>query len=75
MALIAVRPEYKNAGINAIMIDKIMRNIIADGVERVESNPMLESNLSVQQQWKFADSEIIKRRQTYKIKIDDLLNK
>ncbi|MBR2870747.1 MAG: hypothetical protein IKB98_05165 [Clostridia bacterium] len=75
MALIAVRPEYKNAGINAIMIDKIMRNIIADGVERVESNPMLESNLSVQQQWKFADSEIIKRRQTYKIKIGDLLNK
>jgi hypothetical protein len=75
MALIGVRPEYKNAGFNALIINKIMKNIIEDGVERVESNPMLETNLSIQQQWKFASSEIIKKRQTYRIEIDKLLNK
>lgn len=75
MALIGVRPEYKNAGFNALIINKIMKNIIEDGVERVESNPMLETNLSIQQQWKFASSEIIKKRQTYRIEIDKFLNK
>lgn len=50
-----------------------MNNIVNDGFDFVESNPMLENNLNIQQQWKFADNEIIKKRQTYKIKIEDLL--
>ena len=73
MALIAVRPEYRNAGINALIINRIMKNIIDDKIEKVESNPMLETNLSIQQQWKFAGREIIKKRQTYVIDVDKLL--
>ena len=42
-----------------------MLNIIEDGIDHLESNPMLETNLEIQQQWKFAENEIIKRRQTY----------
>ena len=73
MALIAVRPEYKNCGLNALMINRIMANILQDKIQKIESNPMLDTNFSIQQQWKFADYEIVKKRQTYKINIDKFL--
>ena len=65
MALIGVKSEYKNTGINSIIISRIMKNVIDDKIEGIESNVMLEHNYNIQNQWKFADSEIIKRRQTY----------
>lgn len=65
MALIGVKSEYKNTGINSILIARIMNNVIEDKIKRVESNVMLETNYNIQNQWKFAESEIIKRRQTY----------
>ena len=65
MALVGVSSEYKNTGVNSIIMSRIMKNIIEDGILSIESNPMLESNLNIQQQWKFAQTEIIKRRQTY----------
>jgi len=65
MALIAVHPEYKNTGINSIVISRIMKNVVNDKISRIESNPMLETNYNIQAQWKFAENEIIKKRQTY----------
>lgn len=73
MALIGVKQKYKNTGINSIVISRIFANVVNNGVEKIESNPMLEHNYSIQQQWKFADSEIVKRRQTYKKKIGSLI--
>ena len=69
MALIGVKKEYKNTGINSIIITRIMKNIIEDGVMSIESNPMLETNFDIQQQWKFAENVIVKKRQTYKKEI------
>ncbi len=73
MAIIGVKKKYKNIGLNAILIARIMNNLIEDGVEAIESNPMLETNLDIQQQWKFASSEIVKKRQTYKKEIGSLI--
>ena len=73
MALIGVKNKYLNTGINSIVMARIMNNVIADGIEHIESNPMLETNLNIQAQWKFAESEIIKRRQTYKKEIGSLI--
>ena len=73
MALIGVNAKYKNTGLNAVVISRIMKNVIADGIEFIESNPMLETNYDIQQQWKFAENEIIKKRQTYKKEIGSLL--
>ncbi len=75
MGLIGVKKEYKNTGINSIMIARVMKNIIDDKITHIESNPMLEHNYNILQQWKFAESEVIKRRQTYKIGIDEFLEK
>ena len=73
MALIALRPEYKNTGINAVLIAKILKYIIDDKIERIESNPMLEHNLNIIQQWKIFETEIVKKRQTYIMPIDEVL--
>lgn len=73
MALIGVRNKYKNGGMNALMISNIMRNLVESGdVKNIESNPMLEHNLNIQQQWKFIEHEIVKRRQTFKKDIEDV---
>ncbi len=66
MALIAVKDEYKNSGINAIVITNILQNIIAYGITNLESNPMLEDNYSIRQTWKFVETNVVKKRQTYK---------
>ena len=70
MALIGERSEYKNTGINSILMTRIMNNVIADGILHIESNPMLETNYNIQSNWKFAENSIIKRRQTYVKNID-----
>lgn len=69
MALIAVHPDYKNTGINSIVITRIMNNVVHDRISRIESNPMLETNYNIQMQWKFAANDIIKKRQTYQREI------
>lgn len=65
MALIGMRKEYKNSGINAILMTRLADSIIHGNIEKLESNPMLEDNYSIQQNWKFAANKIIKKRQTY----------
>ncbi len=65
MALIGVKSNYKNTGIASIIITNILNNINAGGIKLLESNPMLEDNYSIQQQWKFVETDIVKKRQTY----------
>lgn len=74
MALIGVKNEYKNSGINSIVISRIMKHVIEDGIEKIESNPMLEHNYNIHHQWKFAENEIVKRRQTYQKAIGSLID-
>ena len=50
-----------------------MKNIVEDGILTIESNPMLETNHEIQQQWKFSENEIVKKRQTYKKEIGSLI--
>ena len=72
MGLMGVKKEYRNSGINAIIISDVLKNVIEDKIEWVESNPMLDSNVNIQQQWKIVETKIIKRRQTYQKQIGDL---
>jgi hypothetical protein len=50
-----------------------MKNVVKDGIEKIESNPMLEHNYSIHHQWKFAENEITKRRRTYQKSIGSLI--
>ncbi len=63
--LIGVKDEYKGKGVNAIMMDHILKTFQAKGVTKVESNPELETNSLVQTQWKYFEKRQHKRRRVF----------
>ena len=65
MALVGLKHKYKNSGINAIIINKIVDSLIKYKIPYIETNPTLVNNDSIQLQWKFMETEIIKERKTY----------
>ena len=65
MLLIAVRPELQNKGINAIILDHVMKCCIKNGITHAESGPQLELNYKINSQWKGFDIEQHKRRRCF----------
>lgn len=65
LMLIAVKPELQNKGINSIMFDELIPKYIEDGIDYVETNSEMETNLKVQSQWKFFDPKLTKRKRSY----------
>ena len=65
MAIVAVRPDYQKLGINSIIFNRILQNIIDDGIPKIESNPELVTNVAVQSQWETLEHRLIKRRKTF----------
>ena len=65
LGLVAVRPEYQNAGVNAIMINRIFDLFKNDGVEKCETNLNLETNTAVMAQWKHFNARQHKKRRAY----------
>ncbi|MGI6161908.1 MAG: hypothetical protein ACOYJD_07745 [Christensenellales bacterium] len=64
--LIAVRPDVQKMGVNAIIMNEILKGCLKNGVTRAESNPELETNSDVLNQWKYFETEQHKRRRCYK---------
>ena len=71
LVIIGVSPEYRKSGIAAVTISHIWQNIIKYNIQTVVSNPMLTTNSSVLNLWKFIPNKIIKRRQTFRANIDE----
>jgi GNAT superfamily N-acetyltransferase len=65
MYLVAIKPEYQNSGIAAIIMDSIYKEVIAQGYTRSESNPELENNEKVQAIWKFYPRTQHRRRRVF----------
>jgi len=63
--LVAVRPELQGKGINAILINKMNKVYNRLGVIKVESNPELETNRLVQEQWKYFEKRMHKLRRCF----------
>lgn len=70
LGLVAVRPSYQNAGVNAIMVDGIMNVLSQGSVQKCETNLNLETNTAVMAQWKYFDARQHKRRRSYVKSID-----
>lgn len=47
LALIAVKPEWQNSGVNTLIITKLWRSIINGDIEYLESNANLETNYPI----------------------------
>ncbi len=65
LGLVAVRPEYQNSGINAVLIDGICDMLSSGAIEKCETNLNLETNTAVIAQWKHFNARQHKRRRAY----------
>ena len=65
LGLVAVRPEYQNSGVNAVLVDGIVEMLTSGLVEKCETNLNLETNTAVIAQWKYMSYRQHKRRRAY----------
>lgn len=66
LLLVGVRPDYQNKGVNALLFTDLIPVYQQLGFEYAESNPELEQNEKVQNQWQYFKTEQHKRRRCYK---------
>lgn len=65
LLLVAVRPDYQNKGVNALLFTDLIPIYRQLGFKYAESNPELEVNDKVQSQWQYFQTEQHKRRRCY----------
>ncbi|MBQ9511092.1 MAG: N-acetyltransferase [Clostridia bacterium] len=65
LGLVAVLPEYMNRGISTAISAGLMNMLKEDGIEYAETNLNLETNFSIQNQWKRFKAIQHKRRRSY----------
>ncbi|WP_321439059.1 N-acetyltransferase [uncultured Bacteroides sp.] len=70
LLLIAVKPEYQNKGVNALLFSDLIPVYQKEGCIFAESNPELELNGKVQAQWEYFETVQHKRRRAFIKKID-----
>ncbi|NMC47009.1 MAG: GNAT family N-acetyltransferase [Chloroflexi bacterium] len=63
--LVAIRHDFQGKGVNAMLMEHLLRVFSKMGITSVESNPELEDNLAVQVQWKHFETRQHKRRRVY----------
>jgi GNAT superfamily N-acetyltransferase len=70
LLLVAVKPEYQNKGVNALLFSDLIPVYQKLGFIFAESNPELELNGKVQAQWEYFETKQHKRRRAFVKKID-----
>lgn len=65
LGLVAVLPEYQMKGVNAVILDALMKMLEKGNVKRCETNLNLETNTAVMSQWKHFNKRMHKRRRCY----------
>lgn len=66
LLLVGVRPDYQNKGVNALLFQDLIPQYIKYGYKYAESNPELESNAKVQNQWEAFSPRQHRRRRSFK---------
>ena len=67
--LVAIKPEYQNKGVFAMMFNDLLGSFIDMGFIDVESNPELEDNKKMLSQWDSFDKDQHKRRRAFRKEI------
>lgn len=66
LLLVAVKPEYQNKGVNALLFTDLIPVYIKNKFVWCETNPELEINNKVQSQWQYLENYVHKRRRCFK---------
>lgn len=65
LLLVAVKPEFQNKGVNALLFQDLIPYYIRNGYKYAESNPEMETNAKVQGQWEYFSNRQHRRRRSY----------
>ena len=65
LLLVAVKPEYQNKGVNALLFNNLIPTYNANGYKEAESNLELEGNENVQRQWEAFERRLHRRRRVW----------
>lgn len=65
LLLVAVKPEYQNKGVNALLFQDLIPYCQKYGFKWAESNPEMETNAKVQGQWEYFTNRQHRRRRSY----------
>ncbi|MCH5244988.1 MAG: N-acetyltransferase [Muribaculaceae bacterium] len=66
LLLVAVKPEYLSKGVNALLFAQLIPVYIKHGFKWAESNPELDDNANVQNQWQYFERRQHRRRRAYR---------
>lgn len=66
LGLVAVMPEYRNAGLNAVILEYLTEMLDSGDILKCETNLNLETNTQVLAQWKHFTSRMHKKRKAYR---------
>lgn len=69
LLLVAVRPDFQNKGVNALIFCDLLPVYIRNGYKYAESNPEYEENGSVQKQWDYFEHRQHRRRRAFRREI------
>lgn len=65
LLLVGVRPDYQSKGVNALLFVDLIPQYQKKGFLFAESNPEMEANAKVQNQWEAFNPKLHKRRRSY----------
>lgn len=65
LLLVGIRPEYQGKGVNALLFTDLIPQFIKHGFKFAESNPEMETNAKVQNQWDAFNPRPHRRRRSY----------
>ncbi len=65
LLLVGVLPEYQSKGVNALLFTDLIPQYIKNGYKYAESNPEMETNSKVQNQWEAFSPRQHRRRRSY----------
>lgn len=71
LLLVAVSPELQGKGVNSLLFTDLLPIYIKNGYKWAESNLELADNESVQQQWKFFERRLHRKRSVFRKAIPD----
>lgn len=69
LLLIAVRPDYQDKGVNAVILMDQHPYFVKYGIQRVETTSIMETNYKNQANWEMLPHKVHKRRRAYIKKI------
>lgn len=65
MLIIGIHPDYQNKGIIALIFDDAFPKYVKNGYKHCETNPELELNHKITQQWGSFEHELTKKRRAF----------